>query len=195
MLLHPRSVDKVTSQVELSLRKGGVVKKDAQPDLPSLADADLSVGQVVRGVVKRVEDFGAFIRLDGLNVQGLCHKSKVTDEDKGSWKEHVRSGDKVRAVVLAVDLEAKKVSLGLKKSLFPEGAASEDEEDDDEEEEGSDDEEEIIDGASDDDDEDGSEGDDLDMAALLSGAGAGSDDDEEDEDDEMVDEPEVRPRR
>ncbi|GAA5925984.1 hypothetical protein JCM3775_005168 [Rhodotorula graminis] len=188
------SVDKVTSQVELSLRKGGVVKKDAQPDLPSLADANLSVGQVVRGVVKRVEDFGAFIRLDGLNVQGLCHKSKVTDDDKGSWKEHVRSGDKVRAVVLAVDLEAKKVSLGLKKSLFPEGEASDDEEDEDEDVGSSAEEEEIADGASDDEDdeadEDVSEGDELDMAALLSGAGAGSDEDE-DEDEKMVDEPEV----
>ncbi|BGP47503.1 rRNA bioproteinsis protein rrp5 [Rhodotorula kratochvilovae] len=186
------SVDKVTSQVELSLRKGGVVKKGAEPDLPSLAEANLSVGQVVRGVVKRVEDFGAFVRLDGLNVQGLCHKSKVTDETKGSWKEHVHQGDRVRVVVLDVNLETKKVSLGLKKSLFPEGEASDEEEDD---EESGEEEEEIVDGMSDDDEEDGS-GDEVDLQALLNSAAAGSDDEEEDdededEDDEMADEPEV----
>ncbi|GAA6057842.1 hypothetical protein JCM3770_000609 [Rhodotorula araucariae] len=184
------SVDKVTSQVELSLRKGGVVKKGAEPDLPSLAEANLEVGQVVRGVVKRVEDFGAFIRLDGLNVQGLCHKSKVTDATTGSWKEHVHQGDRVRVVVLDVNLETKKVSLGLKKSLFPEGEASDAEDkDEDESEDG---EEDVVDGMSE--DEEGS-GDEVDLQALLNGAGAGSDDGEEDEDedddDEMADEPEV----
>ncbi|GJN89500.1 hypothetical protein Rhopal_002487-T1 [Rhodotorula paludigena] len=195
------SVDKVTSQVEMSLRKGGVVKKDAQPDLPSLAEANLSVGQVVRGVVKRVEDFGAFIRLDGLNVQGLCHKSKVTDETSGSWKEHVRSGDKVKAVVLDVNLETKKLSLGLKKSLFPEGEVS-DEDDEDEEEEG-DDEEEVIGGLEDEEDgdedehdegaADSDEGEDIDLQAMLNGAGVSADSDEDNEDAEMDhgDEPEV----
>lgn len=201
-----RSVDKVTSQVEMSLRKGGVVKKDAQLDLPSLAEANLSVGQVVRGVVKRVEDFGAFIRLDGLNVQGLCHKSKVSDETSGSWKEHVRSGDKVKAVVLDVNLETKKLSLGLKKSLFPEGEVPD--EDDEDEEEG-DEEEEVIgglDAEEEDDDEDdedeedaaaSDEGEEIDLQAMLNGAGVSEDSGDDDEDAEMDDgdEPEVRRRR
>ena len=178
------------------------MKKDAAAPLPSLAESGLEKGQIVRGVVKRIEDYGAFIRLDGLNVQGLCHKSKVTDETKGSWKEHAREGDKVKAIVLDLNLETNKISLGLKKSLFPEGELSDDEsedasgDDDDEEEE---EEEEAMLAAEDSDEEglaiDSDEGEDVDLDALLQAAGKdGSDDDDDDDDDEdfAMDEDEVR---
>ena len=65
-------VNKEASQVELSLRKSASVKK-AQLSLD-----DVSAGQVVKGVVSRVEAYGAFIRLDGSNISGLCHKSNVS---------------------------------------------------------------------------------------------------------------------
>jgi ribosomal protein S1 len=68
---HSRRVDKVQNQVELSLRKNAEVKT------VSLELGDLTKGQVVKGVVKRVEAYGAFIRIDGSNINGLCHKSKV----------------------------------------------------------------------------------------------------------------------
>ncbi|GAA5914525.1 hypothetical protein JCM6882_000408 [Rhodosporidiobolus microsporus] len=184
------SVDKITSQVEFSLRKGATVKKDAVSSLPGVAEAGLEKGQVVSGTVKRVQDYGAFVKIDGTSVQGLCHKSKVTDEETGSWKEHVREGQAVKAVVLDVNLETKKVSLGLKKSLFPEGALDSDEEDEsdeggDEDEDEGEDEDEEMDGEEGDSDE----GEDIDLQALLNGAGADDseeeDDDEDDEDVEM----------
>lgn len=177
----------------MTFRKSAVVKKDAAAPLPGLEEAGLEKGQVVRGVVKRIQDYGAFIRLDGLNVQGLCHKSKVTDDTKGSWKEAVREGDKVKAVVLDVNLETKKISLGLKKSLFPEGEESDEEEESDEQD--GEDEEEMI--QDDDEDSEGEEGlavdsdggDDVDLEALLRAAG-GDDSDAEDasEDDEEMEE-------
>ncbi|GAA5986306.1 hypothetical protein JCM10908_003698 [Rhodotorula pacifica] len=193
------AVDKVSSQVEMSLRKSTFVKKDAAAPLPSLADSGLEKGQVVRGVVKRIEDYGAFIRLDGLNVQGLCHKTKVTDETKGSWKEHVREGDKVKAIVLDLNLETNKISLGLKKSLFPEDERSDDDDVDDAsgDEEEDDDEEEML-AAEDSEHEeelaiDSDGGEDVDLEALLKSAGAGGSDEEDASDDEdaAMDEDEV----
>jgi rRNA biogenesis protein RRP5 len=181
----------------MSLRKSAAVKKDAAAPLPSLAESGLEKGQIVRGVVKRIEDYGAFIRLDGLNVQGLCHKSKVTDETKGSWKEHVREGDKVKAVILDLNLETNKISLGLKKSLFPVGEASDDESeaasgDDDSEEE----EEEAMLAAEDSDEEglaiDTDEGEDVDLDALLQAAGKDDSDDDDVDEDFAMDEDEVR---
>lgn len=65
------SVDKVQNLVELSLRKNAAVKE------ASIEYSDLAKGQVIRGVVKRVEAYGAFIRIEGSNISGLCHKSKV----------------------------------------------------------------------------------------------------------------------
>ncbi|GAA5875823.1 hypothetical protein JCM1840_003525 [Sporobolomyces johnsonii] len=172
------SVDKVTSQVELSLRKSATVKDTR----PSLAHADLKKGQVVGGVVKRIEAYGAFVRIDGSSIQGLCHKSKVTDEETENWKEHVKEGEHVKAVVLDVNLEMKKVSLGLKRSLFPEDYedSGSDEEDDDEEEgeedEDEDDDDEEMDGAA---EADSDEGEDLDLNALLQRAGESDESDVE----------------
>ncbi|GAA5859805.1 hypothetical protein JCM8547_007035 [Rhodosporidiobolus lusitaniae] len=171
------SVDKVTSQVEFSLRKGATVKKDAVSSLPGLAESGLEKGQVVTGKIHRIQDYGVHIKIDGTNVQGLCHKSKVTDDESVSWKETVREGKEVKVVVLDVNLETKKVSLGLKKSLFPEGEA--DESDDEDEDDDDDEDEEMVD----DDDEEGVELDSdegEDVEALLKGAAAGHESEEDD---------------
>ncbi|GAA5976182.1 hypothetical protein JCM11641_001071 [Rhodosporidiobolus odoratus] len=174
------SVDKITSQVEFSLRKGGQVKKDAVSDLPGLGESGLEKGQVVQGVIKSVQDYGVFVKVEGTSVQGLCHKSKVTDDESGSWKEHVREGQSVKVVVLDVNLETKKVSLGLKRSLFPEGALpSEDEESD---EDGEEDEDEVMQ-AGEEDELDSDEGEDVDLEALLKQAAAGGSDEDDSEDD------------
>lgn len=178
------SVDKITSQVEFSLRKGVTIKKDAVSSLPGLEEANLVKGQVVSGTVKRIQDYGAFIQVEGTCVQGLCHKSKITDETTGSWKEHVREGQAVKAVVLDVNLETKKVSLGLKKSLFPEGAAAEsDEEMDGGEVEDEDEEDEEL---------DSDEGEDLDLEAILKGANAGEGESEDDSEEDVEMQTEVR---
>jgi rRNA biogenesis protein RRP5 len=65
------SIDVANNKVELSLRKNAAIKES------SLDYSDLRKGQMIRGVVKRVEAYGAFIRIDGSNISGLCHKSKV----------------------------------------------------------------------------------------------------------------------
>jgi small subunit ribosomal protein S1 len=73
----------------------------------------VKVGSVVRGVVKNVTDYGAFVDLDGLD--GLLH---VTDI---SWKRVSRPGDvlkvgeEVEVVVTEIDREKERVSLSMKK--------------------------------------------------------------------------------
>lgn len=71
-------------------------------------------GQKVKGEVKRLTDFGAFVDIGG--VDGLIHVSEL------SWKrikhpsEVVKPGQIVEAIVLKVDTEKKKISLGLKQT-------------------------------------------------------------------------------
>lgn len=71
-------------------------------------------GQKVKGEVKRLTDFGAFVDIGG--VDGLIHVSEL------SWKrikhpsEIVKVGQIVEAIVLKVDAEKKKISLGLKQT-------------------------------------------------------------------------------
>lgn len=69
------SLDK--GQVEMTLRKSDKVKRAKNDIEPSVAFEGLRKGQIINGTIKRVETYGAFIRILGSNVSGLCHKSEV----------------------------------------------------------------------------------------------------------------------
>jgi rRNA biogenesis protein RRP5 len=56
----------------MTLRSG-----DLKRDAPSLTLDGLHVGQKILGRVKRVEQYGLFIEVDGTKISGLCHKSQV----------------------------------------------------------------------------------------------------------------------
>ena len=71
-------------------------------------------GDKVKGQIKSITDFGVFIGLDG-GIDGLVHLSDLSWSLPG--EEAVRSykkGDEVEAVVLAIDVERERISLGIK---------------------------------------------------------------------------------
>ena len=71
-------------------------------------------GSEVTGVIKSITDFGIFVGLDG-GIDGLVHLSDLSWSDAG--EEAVRSykkGDELRAMVLSVDAERERISLGVK---------------------------------------------------------------------------------
>lgn len=77
-------------------------------------DTDLKVGDHVKGKVVVMADYGAFIEI-APGVEGLIHVSEM------SWSQHLRSaqdfmkvGDDVEAVILTLDREERKMSLGIK---------------------------------------------------------------------------------
>jgi len=71
-------------------------------------------GDKVKGQIKSITDFGVFIGLDG-GIDGLVHLSDLSWSQPG--EDAVRSykkGDEVEAVVLAIDVERERISLGIK---------------------------------------------------------------------------------
>ncbi len=71
-------------------------------------------GDKVKGAIKSITDFGVFIGLDG-GIDGLVHLSDLSWSQPG--EEAVRGykkGDEVEAVVLAIDVERERISLGIK---------------------------------------------------------------------------------
>ncbi|MGB1284366.1 MAG: 30S ribosomal protein S1, partial [Polaribacter sp.] len=77
-------------------------------------DAELKVGDKLKGEVVVLADYGAFVEIEQ-GVEGLIHVSEM------SWSTHLRSaqdfvkvGDKVEAQVLTLDREDRKMSLGIK---------------------------------------------------------------------------------
>ena len=76
--------------------------------------ADLKVGDTVKGKVVAVADYGAFIEVEP-GVEGLVHVSEMSWSPRlHSAQEFLKVGDEVEAVILTLDREARKMSLGIK---------------------------------------------------------------------------------
>ncbi len=80
-------------------------------------DENLKVGDKVKGKVVVIADYGAFIEI-ATGVEGLIHVSEM------SWSQHLRTaqdflkvGDEVEAVILTLDREERKMSLGMKQLI------------------------------------------------------------------------------
>ena len=77
-------------------------------------DAELKVGDHIKGKVVVIADYGAFVEIQP-GVEGLIHVSEM------SWSQHLRSaqeflkvGDEIEAVILTLDRDERKMSLGIK---------------------------------------------------------------------------------
>ena len=88
--------------------------KQLQPHPWDALDPNLKVGDHVKGKVVVMADYGAFLEI-APGVEGLIHVSEM------SWSQHLRSaqdfmkvGDEVEAVILTLDREDRKMSLGIK---------------------------------------------------------------------------------
>ena len=76
--------------------------------------ADLKVGDTVKGKVVAIADYGAFVEVEP-GVEGLVHVSEMSWSPRlHSAQEFLKMGDEVEAVILTLDREARKMSLGLK---------------------------------------------------------------------------------
>jgi len=71
-------------------------------------------GDKVKGQIKSITDFGVFIGLPG-NIDGLVHLSDLSWSETGEEAvRHFKKGDELEAVVLAIDVERERISLGVK---------------------------------------------------------------------------------
>jgi small subunit ribosomal protein S1 len=107
-------VDVVVLDVDAPNRRISLGLKQAEPNPWEMVRINHPVGSRVRGEVKNVTDFGVFVGIDE-GVDGLVHISDL------HWTKKVRhpselykKGDMVEAVVLAIDVENERVSLGIK---------------------------------------------------------------------------------
>lgn len=74
-------------------------------------------GDIVHGKIKSITDFGIFIGLDG-GIDGLVHLSDITwNNNSEEIIKNYKKGDNISAVVLQVDAERERISLGLKQLI------------------------------------------------------------------------------
>ncbi len=119
--IHPNKVVQLGDEVEVMIldidterRRISLGIKQCQPNPWEEFAAKHNKGDQVEGVIKSITDFGVFVGLDG-GIDGLIHLSDLSWNRPG--EEAVREfkkGDEVKAVVLAVDPERERISLGIK---------------------------------------------------------------------------------
>lgn len=118
---HPSEMFEVGQSVEVKVLKFdrdsqrvSLGYKQIRPDPWSDADFKYPIGAIVRGKVVSIPDYGAFIELED-GIEGLVHISEMT------WNKRIKHpsklveiGDVVEAKVLGIDVENKRISLGMK---------------------------------------------------------------------------------
>ena len=118
---HPSEMFEVSQTIEVKILKFDAEAmrvslgyKQIRPDPWAEADYKYPVGAIVRGKVVSIPDYGAFVELED-GIEGLVHISEMT------WNKRVKHpsklveiGDTVEAKVLGVDMENKRISLGMR---------------------------------------------------------------------------------
>jgi len=105
-------IDRHKKRVVVSHKKAVEEEKNSRRDATV---ASLEEGQIRRGVVRRVTDYGAFIDLGG--IDGLLHVTEMSWGRINHPSDVLKAGQKIDIVVLKYDTESDKISLGLKQIL------------------------------------------------------------------------------
>ncbi|HTO06253.1 MAG TPA: 30S ribosomal protein S1, partial [Myxococcota bacterium] len=107
-------VDVLVLEVDPQNRKISLGMKQTEPNPWSLLEERYPPGTKVRGVVRNVTNFGVFVGIED-GIDGLIHVSDISWTQKiRDPKELFKKGDELEAVVLKVDTDSEKFSLGLK---------------------------------------------------------------------------------
>jgi small subunit ribosomal protein S1 len=118
---HPSKVMKVGDQIEAVVlavdtnqRRISLGIKQLEPDPWTTIDSRYSVGSIVEGRVRKLSDFGAFIEIEE-GIDGLVHISDLSWTKRVKHpSEVVKKGQILQAVILNIDSENRRLSLGVK---------------------------------------------------------------------------------
>jgi uncharacterized protein len=104
--------DILTSLAEPKRDPRSVIKKfEFDPSLETIKD--VKEGVLVPGIVTNVTEFGAFVNI-GIKENGLIHKSNIANEFVQSPLDYIQVNDYVKAKVIQVDVEKKRIGLSVK---------------------------------------------------------------------------------
>jgi small subunit ribosomal protein S1 len=102
-------IDEARRNIVVSRRS--LIEKQREEDREQLL-AELEIGQLRKGVVKNIAEFGAFVDLGG--IDGLLHITDMSWERIGHPSEMVSLDQEIECVILDIDREKQKIALGLK---------------------------------------------------------------------------------
>ena len=107
------NVDRERGRIGLSLKR-------LQPGPWSQVEEMYEVGQLVEGQVTNLAKFGAFVQLDGTDIEGLIHVSELCEERVSHRSEVVQKGDRVTVKIICIESDRCRIGLSLKAADSPE---------------------------------------------------------------------------
>lgn len=114
---HPSQIVEIGEQVEVYIlnlddegKRIGLSLKRLQPNPWSLVDEMYHIGQLVTGVISRIESFGAFVSLEP-GIEALLHVSQMSRNSEESPLRHLYEGQ--NRLMRIISIESKKQRLGL----------------------------------------------------------------------------------
>lgn len=120
---HPKEVVSVGDKVRVQIisidrdrRRIGLSMRRLQPEPWELVDQTYEVGQIVKGRITKLVNFGAFARLDDSGIEGLIHISELSDSRVAHPKEVVAEGEIHDLRIIRIDTAKRRMGLSLKQA-------------------------------------------------------------------------------
>jgi small subunit ribosomal protein S1 len=119
--VHPTKIVQLGDEVEVMVldideerRRISLGIKQCKPNPWDEFAVNFNKGDHVSGTIKSITDFGVFVGLDG-GIDGLVHLSDISwSQDGEEALRNFKKGDEIETVVLSVDAERERISLGIK---------------------------------------------------------------------------------
>lgn len=122
-LKHPQEVLSIGQKISVKILSMNAEKgkislglKQTTPEPWSVIDENYHVGEVVKGKVVQIKEYGCFVELEP-GLDGLVHISEVRHRRVGNINEELSIGDHVDAKILEIDKDRRRISLSIKETL------------------------------------------------------------------------------
>ena len=114
-------VDAIVLEVDIDNQRISLGMKQLTDDPWEEIDRLYRMGDVVSGKVARVAGYGAFIELDH-DIDGLVHISQISEERIEKVKDYLKEGEEVKARVIKIDKDERRIGLSIKAADYDEDA-------------------------------------------------------------------------
>jgi small subunit ribosomal protein S1 len=109
-----QEVNVVVLDIDASKHRISLGMKQCEENPWAIYASKVKPGDAIEGEIRNITDFGLFIGLEG-DIDGLAHHSDLSWNESGEVAiKNYKKGDRVKAKILAVDIEKERISLGIK---------------------------------------------------------------------------------
>lgn len=123
---HPSEIVSVGDEIKVQIlnidmdrKRIGLSMRRLLPQPWEVVHENYEVGQIVKGKITKLVNFGAFARLEIDGLEGLIHISELSDNRVGHPKEIVSEGEEYDLRIIRIDTDKRRMGLSLKQALPP----------------------------------------------------------------------------